>query len=125
MALPQPVTDALLHGTGVFAPFLELTRACESGDDATFARVADELHLSNRQGQLGHLAGAGLGRRPERGLIPRTSSQRNQKGSEQREPFCLRVQHGPHPNAGLSRVMVLRMQRLEPLPRHVGVDGGG
>ena len=55
VALPQPVTDALLHGTGVFAPFLELTRACESGDDATFARVADELHLSNRQVNWAHL----------------------------------------------------------------------
>ena len=55
VALPQPVTDALLHGTGVFAPFLELTKACESGDDATFARVADELHLSNRQVNWAHL----------------------------------------------------------------------
>ena len=55
VALPQPVTDALLHGTGVFAPFLELTKACESGDDATFARMADELHLSNRQVNWAHL----------------------------------------------------------------------
>ena len=55
VALPQAVTDALLHGTGVFAPFLELTKACESGDDATFARMADELHLSNRQINWAHL----------------------------------------------------------------------
>ena len=55
VALPQSVRDALLHGTGVFAPFLELTKACESGDDATFARVADELHLSNRQVNWAHL----------------------------------------------------------------------
>ena len=55
VALPQPVTDALLHGTGVFAPFLELTKACESGDDVTFARMADELHLSNRQVNWAHL----------------------------------------------------------------------
>ena len=41
VALPQPVTDALLHGTGVFAPFLELTRACESGDEAAFAKAAE------------------------------------------------------------------------------------
>lgn len=55
VALPQSVTDALLHGTGVFAPFLALTKACESGDDAMFAKMADELHLSNRQVNWAHL----------------------------------------------------------------------
>ena len=55
IGMPQQVTDALLHGTGVFAPFLELTKACESGDDVTFARMADELHLSNRQVNWAHL----------------------------------------------------------------------
>jgi EAL and modified HD-GYP domain-containing signal transduction protein len=49
------VLDALLHGQGVFAPFLELTKACESGDDATFARTAESLHLSNRQVNWAHL----------------------------------------------------------------------
>lgn len=55
VALPQPVTDALLHNTGVFAPFLDLTRACESGDDALFAKKAEELHLSNHQVNWAHL----------------------------------------------------------------------
>ena len=55
VALPQPVLDALLHGRGVFAPFLELTKACESGDDAAFARTAEALHLSNRQVNWAHL----------------------------------------------------------------------
>jgi EAL and modified HD-GYP domain-containing signal transduction protein len=55
VALPQPVTDALLHGTGVFAPFLDLTRACESGDEATFTEAAETLHLSNRQVNWAHL----------------------------------------------------------------------
>jgi EAL and modified HD-GYP domain-containing signal transduction protein len=55
VALPQSVTDALLHGTGVFAPFLALTKACESGDDAMFAKMAEELHLSNRQVNWAHL----------------------------------------------------------------------
>ncbi|PWW48749.1 EAL and modified HD-GYP domain-containing signal transduction protein [Melaminivora alkalimesophila] len=55
VALPQSVVDALMHGTGVFAPFLELTRACESGDDAAFARTAEALHLSNRQVNWAHL----------------------------------------------------------------------
>ena len=55
VALPQAVTDALLHGTGVFAPFLELTKACESGDEAAFARSTEALHLSNRQVNWAHL----------------------------------------------------------------------
>lgn len=55
VALPQPVVDALLHGTGVFAPFLELTKACESGDDAAFARHANALQLSNHQVNWAHL----------------------------------------------------------------------
>lgn len=55
VALPQPVTDALLHNTGVFAPFLELTKACESGDEVVFARTAEALHLSNRQVNWAHL----------------------------------------------------------------------
>lgn len=55
VALPEPVLDALLHGTGVFAPFLALTRACESGDDAAFAQNANALHLSNRQVNMAHL----------------------------------------------------------------------
>lgn len=55
LALPQPVLDALLHGTGVFAPFLALTKACESGDDAMFAQHADSLNLTSRQVNLAHL----------------------------------------------------------------------
>ena len=55
VALPDSVVQALLHNQGVFAPFLELTRACESGDDAAFARTAEALHLSNRQVNWAHL----------------------------------------------------------------------
>ena len=55
VALPESVQDALLHNQGVFAPFLELTKACESGDDAAFARCAEALHLSNRQVNWAHL----------------------------------------------------------------------
>ncbi|MDD2713706.1 MAG: HDOD domain-containing protein [Simplicispira sp.] len=55
LALPQPVLDALLHGTGVYAPFLALTKACESGDDATFADNADALNLTNHQVNWAHL----------------------------------------------------------------------
>jgi EAL and modified HD-GYP domain-containing signal transduction protein len=55
VSLPQSVVDALLHKQGVFWPFLELTTACETGDDAVFARVATELQLSNRQVNWAHL----------------------------------------------------------------------
>jgi EAL and modified HD-GYP domain-containing signal transduction protein len=55
LALPEPVVDALLYGTGVFAPFLALTKACESGDDSMFAQHADSLNLTSRQVNLAHL----------------------------------------------------------------------
>lgn len=55
VALPESVTDALLHNRGVFAPFLELTRACESGDDEAFARTVEALNLSSHQVNMAHL----------------------------------------------------------------------
>lgn len=55
VALPQPVLDALLHHRGVFAPFLDLTLACERGDDTAFAQAANALHLSNHQVNWAHL----------------------------------------------------------------------
>ncbi|KQP43332.1 EAL and HDOD domain-containing protein [Pseudorhodoferax sp. Leaf274] len=55
VALPEPVVDALLHRRGLYAPFLELTEACESGDDVVFARVANALALSSRQVNMAHL----------------------------------------------------------------------
>lgn len=55
VALPLPVLDALLHRKGIFAPFLELTIACESGDEAAFAKAANALALSNHQVNWAHL----------------------------------------------------------------------
>jgi c-di-GMP-related signal transduction protein len=55
VALPQTVVDALLHGTGVYAPFLALTKACESGDEAAFALNTELLQLSGRQVNMAHL----------------------------------------------------------------------
>lgn len=55
LALPEPVMDALLHNTGPFAPFLALTKACETGDEVAFALNAEALHLSNRQINWAHL----------------------------------------------------------------------
>lgn len=55
IALPQSIVDALLHRTGVFAPFLTLTEACESGNEEDFRRAANELQLSNQQVNWAHL----------------------------------------------------------------------
>lgn len=55
ISLSAHVTDALLHRKGMFAPFLELTLACESADEAAFARAATNLHLSNHQVNWAHL----------------------------------------------------------------------
>lgn len=55
VALPEPVVEALLHDTGVFAPFLALAKACESGDDAAFAHNIELLHLSGHQVNMAHL----------------------------------------------------------------------
>jgi EAL and modified HD-GYP domain-containing signal transduction protein len=55
IALPESIVDALLHRTGVLAPFLTLTEACESGHDEDFRRAANYLHLSNQQVNWAHL----------------------------------------------------------------------
>jgi EAL and modified HD-GYP domain-containing signal transduction protein len=55
IALPESIVDALLHRTGVFAPFLTLTEACESGHEEDFRRAANYLHLSNQQVNWAHL----------------------------------------------------------------------
>ena len=55
IALPPQVTDALLHNSGLLAPFLQLTLACEEADDAAFAQAATTLQLSNHQVNWAHL----------------------------------------------------------------------
>ena len=55
ISLPQSVTDALLKGTGVLAPFLHLTLACENADDALFAEHATALQLTGDQVNWAHL----------------------------------------------------------------------
>lgn len=55
ISLSANVSDALLQRKGMFAPFLELTLACESADDTAFARVATQLHLTNHQVNWAHL----------------------------------------------------------------------
>lgn len=55
VSLPEAITEALLHQRGPLAPFLELTVACETADDAAFARTAEALTLSNHQVNWAHL----------------------------------------------------------------------
>jgi EAL and modified HD-GYP domain-containing signal transduction protein len=55
ISLPPSVVEVLLHRTGVYAPLLEMTLACESGNEEVFGRVATELKLSNRQVNWSHL----------------------------------------------------------------------
>lgn len=55
ISLPQTVTDALLNGTGLLAPFLKLTLACESADDSAFADAATILQLTGDQVNWAHL----------------------------------------------------------------------
>ena len=55
ISLPQSVTDALLRGTGVLAPFLQLTLACENADERLFAETATALHLTGDQVNMAHL----------------------------------------------------------------------
>ena len=55
VTLPEPVLNALLRNEGPLAPFLALTKACESGDDIAFAKAAEELQLTNHQINWAHL----------------------------------------------------------------------
>lgn len=55
IAVPEAVSDALLHQRGLLAPFLALTIACESGDDTAFAEAADALHLDSHRINWSHL----------------------------------------------------------------------
>lgn len=55
ISLSANVTDALLHRKGMFAPFLELTLACEAADDEAFARAATQLQFTNHQVNWAHL----------------------------------------------------------------------
>ncbi len=55
ISLPQSVTDALLHGTGLLGPLLKLTLACEQVDDAAFADLTTQLQLTGHQVNWAHL----------------------------------------------------------------------
>ena len=55
VGLPQQVTDALLYRTGPLAPFLNLTVACESNDDAAYAEAIATLGLHSNHVNWAHL----------------------------------------------------------------------
>lgn len=55
LTLPDDVTRALLQHTGTFAPLLDLTIACETGDDNAFGIAIASLGLTNKQVNLAHL----------------------------------------------------------------------
>lgn len=55
LALPPEVVEALLHRTGPLAPYLQLTEACETGDDQVFRQAADTLGLSSQEVNWAHL----------------------------------------------------------------------
>ena len=55
ISLPESVVNALLHQTGVLAPLLDLTKACESACDAVFAKTAELLYLTDHQVNAAHL----------------------------------------------------------------------
>ena len=55
LALPASITDALLSRSGPLGPFLDLTIACETGDDEAFARSAIALELTSNQINMAHL----------------------------------------------------------------------
>lgn len=55
LALPDSVTQALLHRIGPLGPLLNLTIACETSDDAAFASAIASLGLSSNHVNLAHL----------------------------------------------------------------------
>lgn len=55
LPLPPAVVEALLYRRGMFAPYLEMTLACESGEPAAFAQAGRALGLTNHAINWAHL----------------------------------------------------------------------
>ena len=60
MNLPTAVTDALVHDSGEFAPFLRLARHCEGFDGAALKQASTALHLPFDQLNRALLTGLGF-----------------------------------------------------------------
>ncbi len=53
--LPAPINQALTRHDGVYAPYLELTLACEEADEDSIARIADKCGLDARAVNQAHI----------------------------------------------------------------------
>lgn len=53
--LPAPITQALTCHDGVYAPYLDLTLACEEADEASIARIAEECGLDAKAVNQAHI----------------------------------------------------------------------
>ncbi len=56
LALPESITDALLHKQGIYGPFLELAKACEGGDAGNIEKLAFSLQLESENINQAHLS---------------------------------------------------------------------
>lgn len=54
--LPEPVTEALLSGEGIFGPFLQLAKACEEEDRERIAMLAESLQFDPSKVNDCHIA---------------------------------------------------------------------
>ncbi len=55
LQLPAPITDALIHREGMYAPFLKLTEACEHDDNVEIKAIADSLQLDAARVNRSHI----------------------------------------------------------------------
>ncbi len=53
--LSEPIVAALLHGRGIYAPYLSLAIALENGDPASIGQLAQALGLSHETLNLAHM----------------------------------------------------------------------
>lgn len=56
LKLAPPMVDALLHGRGAYAPYLDLVVACENTDLHTIARLTAQLGLNPDEVNLAHIS---------------------------------------------------------------------
>lgn len=56
MNLSRPIVEALLYGRGIYAPYLQLSIACESGDQQVLTQLTDGLGLSAEMVNQAHMS---------------------------------------------------------------------
>lgn len=55
LQLARPITEALLHRRGVYAPYLDLAQSCEAGDQASLAAAAAAVGMTAETVNTAHL----------------------------------------------------------------------